>query len=169
MHTLGSILCQLGSSGWHTNQAAHTQTRPHARTQSWPQAAIHRTLTMAMHGMRRVVRQLWGSLSCLLCPLCRLDLNKCGELSQQIVYLSKLTSLRELWLPGCALSVESDLQALRNLPRLVALGMDENSGWLLQEVDMWRESVEAQMQGYCCESCDRENEEEECRRPRRRR
>ena len=96
-----------------------------------------------------------------LCHLCRLDLNTCGELSQQIKYMSKLTSLRELWLPGCTLSTESDLPELRKLPRLATLVLSDASRWLLNGVDMCSESVETQMRCFCCLGCDRRNEEAE--------
>ena len=89
---------------------------------------------------------------------CRLELDTCGDLSQQTQALRRVTSLRELWLPGCTLSIEADLPVLRNLPSLVALVLDGASGWLLRGVDMWGEGVGAKLRDYCCQRCEGDQE-----------
>jgi hypothetical protein len=46
-------------------------------------------------------------------------------------------------LVGCY-SVESDLPALRKLPRLVEVAFDDSSGCQLKGMDMWQQRVKAQ-------------------------
>ena len=79
--------------------------------------------------------------------------------------MSKLTSLRELLLPGCTLSIESDLPGLRKLPCLAALVLSDESRWLLKGVDVCSESVETEMRNFCCLGCDRRDEEAERDQP----